>query len=251
MRKILLATAASLATVISAHAADLPMPQVMVYVPPAFNWTGIYIGGHVGASTPQRAWNDTLYGIDFTSGTRDVFVGGTQFGANFQFDRFVVGIEWDLDYMKNNSNYDDGVLIPALGHRILVSSSNHWSSSLAGRFGVAFDRVLLYGKAGVGFVGNSWITITDQTTGGSITGSNNMTTGWLGGLGVEWAFGEFINTWTMKLEYNYLGVGSWTYTVPTTSKFLAGDTFSANRDVQTLKLGFNFLFNGPNRNKYY
>ena len=44
-----------------------------------------------------------------TAAPGDVFVGGSQFGANFPVDRFVVGIEWDLDYMKNNSNYDDGV----------------------------------------------------------------------------------------------------------------------------------------------
>src|SRR5262245_36082706 len=113
MRKILLGTAASLATVMSAHAADLPIrpiPQV-VYVPPAFNWAGMYIGGHVGASMSQRVWNDTLYGINFTSGAKDLFIAGIQFGANFQFDRFVAGIEWDLDYMKKESNFDEGVLI--------------------------------------------------------------------------------------------------------------------------------------------
>ncbi len=251
MRKALLGSTASLLTAIGAQAADLPIQPVVPYVPPAFHWTGLYLGGHVGIAGPERRWSDSTYGISFTSGTKDVFIGGGQAGANFQMDRIVLGVEWDLDYAHSNSNYDDGEFVAAIGKRILLTPNDRWLSTLSARFGVAFDRVLIYGKAGGGWIGNRSLTITNVTTGASIIRSDNMTSGWLVGAGVEWAFGEFFNGWTMRLEYDYLSFGTWSYTVPTTAPFLAGDTFTANRDVQMVKLGFNFLFNAPVRNKYY
>ena len=48
----------------------------------------------------------------------------------------------------------------------------------------------------------------------------------------------------MKLEYDYLGLGNRTFFIPATAPFLAGDTFTSNnRNVQTVKVGFNYLFN--------
>jgi outer membrane immunogenic protein len=64
---------------------------------------------------------------------------------------------------------------------------------------------LFYGKVGGGWVGNNSFTITNVTTGASITTSNNNTnSGWLVGAGIEWAFAP---NWSAKIEYNYLGAG--------------------------------------------
>jgi outer membrane immunogenic protein len=80
------------------------------------------------------------------------------------------------------------------------------------------------------------------TTGASITGSNsNTNSGWLLGAGVEWAF---TNNWSVKLEYDYLGLNSRTFTVPAGPPFFANDTFThSGRNIQMLKVGFNYLFN--------
>ena len=68
---------------------------------------------------------------------------------------------------------------------------------------------------------------------------NNSNGGGLVGAGFEYAF---TNNWTVKLEYDYLGLGNRTFVIPATAPFLAGDTFN-NRNVQMVKVGFNYLFN--------
>jgi outer membrane immunogenic protein len=131
------------------------------------------------------------------------------------------------------------------GGAIHVTSNDRWITTLAARFGVTYDHWLFYGKAGGGWVGNDNFTITNTATGASITGSNNNSnSGWLVGAGIEWAFAD---NWSAKVEYDYLGLRSRTITVPA-GGFLAGDTFTiGNPNVQMVKFGVNYLFNGPGR----
>lgn len=55
--------------------------------------------------------------------------------------------------------------------------------------------------------------------------------------------------WSLKFEYDYLGLGNRTFVIPATAPLLAGDTFTSNnRNVQMVKVGINYLFNwGYNR----
>jgi opacity protein-like surface antigen len=79
-------------------------------------------------------------------------------------------------------------------------------------------------------------------TGGSISVSNsNSNSGWLAGAGVEWAFAP---NWTARLEYDFLGLSNKSYTVPAGSLVVPNDVITiTNRDVQTLTVGVNYLFN--------
>ena len=74
-------------------------------------------------------------------------------------------------------------------------------STIAARFGYAADPRLYYGKAGGGWVRNS-ATVTDLTTGASVS-SSATNNGWMLGAGIE--YGITLN-WTVKLEYDYLGL---------------------------------------------
>ena len=72
---------------------------------------------------------------------------------------------------------------------------------------------------------------------------SNSTGGWLLGAGFEYAF---TNNWTVKLEYDYLGLGSRTFVIPAgaLAPGFAADTFTTNnRNVQMVKVGVNYLFN--------
>ena len=120
---------------------------------------------------------------------------------------------------------------------------------MAVRFGYAFDQLLFYGKAGGGWVGNNGLSVTNLTTGVTLgcatltnfTNCNNSAGGWLVGAGAEWAFAPH---WSLKFEYDYLGLGNRTFTVPVTAPLLAGDTFTSNnRNVQMVKVGVNYLWN--------
>jgi outer membrane immunogenic protein len=54
----------------------------------------------------------------------------------------------------------------------------------------------------------------------------------------------FMSNWTVKFEYDYLGLGNRTFFIPATAPILPNDTFSSgNRNVQMVKVGFNYLFN--------
>src|SRR6266487_3846385 len=101
--------------------------------------------------------------------------------------------------------------------------------SEATRFGRAINTDEVFG------------THTNLTTGASITASNNSNSGWLMGAGIEWAFAP---NWWAKVEYNFLGLDDRTFIAPAGFQRLAGDTFFVrNRDIQTVKVGINYLVN--------
>ena len=106
------------------------------------------------------------------------------------------------------------------------------------------DRVLVYGKGGGAWVGASDPTITNVAMGTSTTPStSNSNFGWTLGAGVEWAFW---NNWSARLEYDFIGLNSQTFTVPAPgfAGLPAGDQFTShNRDVQMVNLGINYKFN--------
>jgi outer membrane immunogenic protein len=243
----LCASAAALAILtipVAATAADLrvrPQPgPVPVYALPSFNWTGLYVGGNVGGAWAHRDVTDTFFGVNFNSGNNNgVFIGGGQLGYNWQVGYAVLGFEAEFDGAANNNNTGT-VFIPGAG-TIQVTSNNRWITTLAARFGVTNGPWLFYGKAGGGWVGNEDLTITNLTTGASITTSNNSNGGWLVGAGIEWAFAP---NWSAKVEYNFLGLDDRTFVVPAGFRPLAGDTFFVtNRDIQTVKVGFNYRLN--------
>jgi outer membrane immunogenic protein len=250
MRKLsltMLASSALLMASMAAHAADMPVkakpPPLPAPLPAPFSWTGFYIGGNLGGAWAHRSVIDSRFGLNFSNGNNNgAFIGGGQIGFNYQFSNLVVGVEGDFDWAANNNKTGTGVLVPALGSTFRVTSNDRWVSTAAARFGVAVDRVLFYGKAGGGWVGNSNFTVTNLTTGTSIIGSNNNTnSGWLVGAGAEWAFA---NNWSAKIEYDYLGLSGRTFTVPVGSPFLVGDTFTTGRpNVQMAKVGINYRFN--------
>jgi len=216
---------------------------------PLFSWTGFYVGGNIGGAWSRNTWTDTILLTSFNNGGNNgAFIGGGQVGVNYQVNNFVIGAEWDFDWAANHNN-GSGVVVPG-GDRIAVNVNDRWITTLAARFGVAVDHWLFYGKAGGGWVGNNGLTVTDLTTGFSFTcgTASTLTTncgrstgGWLVGAGFEYAFA---NNWTVKLEYDYLGLGNRSFVIPAGAPFLAGDTFTTNnRNVQMVKVGFNYLFN--------
>src|SRR5215831_17423849 len=215
-------------------------PPSPVYAPPPFSWTGFYVGANIGGAWAHRDVADTFLGVDFGGGNnRGVFIGGGQLGYNWQVGYAVLGIEADFDGAANNNNTGT-VFIPSVG-TIQVTSNNRWITTVAGRFGVTNGPWLFYGKAGGGWVGNEDFTITNLTTGASITASNNKNSGWLVGAGIEWAFAP---NWSAKVEYNFLGLDDRTFIAPAGFQRLAGDTFFVrNRDIQMVKVGINYLFN--------
>jgi outer membrane immunogenic protein len=249
MKNTLIAGAALLALGTGvAGAADLPIKAPPVYMPPAFSWTGCYIGGNVGGAWARSNWSDSLFGLNWGNISDTRFIGGFQGGCNYQFGNpgFVIGVEGDFDWVGNN-NGGRTVVVPAgfpgAGDVISLSSNDTRIATLAGRFGYGVDHALFYGKFGAGWVGNNGFTIVDQTTGAAFVGTNsNTASGWMAGAGLEYAF---TNNWTAKIEYDYIGLPGRSFVLPgVLVPALAGDTITSNHNVQMVKFGINYLFNG-------
>jgi len=231
-----------------ASAADLgvkraPPPVAPAYVPaPVFSWTGFYIGGNLGAAWTSGTVTDN-FGNSFSKSQQAVFTGGGQVGANYQWTWLVLGVEADFDWLANNNNSSNAVSTP-IG-ALQFSANDRWITMLAGRVGVAFPTLsnwLFYARGGGGWVGVNNPTITNVTTGGSISTSNsNSNSGWLVGGGIEWAFAP---NWTAKIEYNKLFLDNRSFTVAAGTPFIGGDVITLfNHDVQTVTVGVNYLFN--------
>jgi outer membrane immunogenic protein len=238
MKKLRLTAIAVIAFAVigSASAADLPAgpAPAPVYAPMFFSWTGFYVGGNVGGAFGQGSLTDSLTGFSVSAG-HNGFIGGGQVGFNYQFlGAGVLGIEGTFDAASLNST---GNLVVTNFGTFQGSASTKWISTLAARFGVVADHWLAYGKAGVGWVNNS-ANITNATTGAAVSASNTNT-GWLVGGGIEYAFTP---NWTVKLEYDFLGLGHWS-----TSGILPNDTLTVSRQIQTLTVGVNYKFDwgGP------
>jgi opacity protein-like surface antigen len=201
-----------------ALAADLPTkapPYTPIAAPP-YNWSGLYVGANFGGG--WTSGNLNIPGNNLYGGITEL-IGGFQVGYNIQSGPLIFGVEGDFDW----ASFDH----PAVPFPTLGSVSQHWITTLAGRFGIVNDRWLVYGKLGGGWVGSS---ASLSVPGGSWNGSNTDA-GWLFGGGIEYGFKA---RWTVRLEYDYLTQSNWT----------SGTTpaVSLSRDVQMIKAGINYKF---------
>jgi outer membrane immunogenic protein len=241
MKRLALAVALGACAASAALAADMA-PPALIPPPPPYNWSGFYIGGNLGAAWTGGTFSDP-FGNTFNGGGTSTtqFVGGGQVGANYEFwGGAVIGVEADFDWLPNTSNTSNAI-VDTFGNTDSLTANNRWLTTVTGRLGYAFDRVLVYGKGGGAWVGSSTPTIT--INGAPFTTTINSNWGWTAGFGVEWAFA---GTWSVRAEYDYVGLNNQSFAVPATAPAgIAGDVFTGNnRSVQLLTAGINYKF-GP------
>ena len=103
MKKLLLASVASLVLAVPAMAADLGQPPVIA---PVYNWTGFYFGGNGGYDWGNSSTKNTAIGLTpfSTSQSMNSWVAGGQLGFNWQFNKnWVLGAEADIQGTGQNS----------------------------------------------------------------------------------------------------------------------------------------------------
>lgn len=224
-----------------------PGPSFLSFLPPnpgrsagPWNWVGLYAGLNYGGGAGKASQSDNLY----DRGTYNVgggVVGGTV-GYNWQRDRWVYGLEGDLDYSSikgGTSGIVDNVTpwcnVP--GSFANCDTSLRWLGTARARIGVAWDRLLPYVTGGLA-VGSLKSTEGDQQS--LLSGSGSVTrAGWTAGAGIE---ARIDNRWSTKLEYLYVDLGSGTvFTEP----IGGGATVSENVTFRThiLRGGLNYRFN--------
>jgi outer membrane immunogenic protein len=208
----------------SAYAADLPAPPSAPYskapaiVSPVTNWSGFYIGAMGGYGKENSGDQFAIKGG---------FGGGTV-GYNWQYSQFVFGIEGDGAFADINNSVTQ--IFPGVG-AITASAKVDALGTVRGRFGVAFDQVLLYGTAGLALAD----TKVGVTAPGVALSDSKTMTGWTAGAGVEWMF---LPHWSVKGEYLYRSFSSQTFFAAQLPPGIVSGTLNINSG----QVGINYHF---------
>jgi outer membrane immunogenic protein len=233
MKKYLLATVAlvALGATAPALAADLAAAprtytKAPAYIAPIYNWTGFYIGGHIGGA---------FSGDNSLSGSDGRFLGGVQGGADYQFgNNWVLGVEAQYSWLGDNNS---GTRFP-LG--TLVTTDSNELGSVTGRLGYSFGPTLLYAKGGYAWKDSDNLTATNIAGAPVAFATNgNHRDGYTVGGGLEYMFAP---SWSAKIEYQYYNFGSTVFTAGPAD--IVGVRF--RDDEHTVKAGINYRFNWAN-----
>jgi outer membrane immunogenic protein len=212
-----------------------------------YDWTGLYLGGQVGAQWLNSKSSFNYPGVVSTSKNLDdtSFMGGGQVGFNWQLAGMplALGVESDL----SGASHDKGGEIFRIGVDYADGRSElDVQGSIRGRLGWAINRVLLYATSGVGF-GAGKVTTSIARDGVGVTkfSRNETLVGWTVGGGIEYAL-PFSSHWLIRAEYRYTDLGS--INLPTPGGLIGGTVgflpYNAKGDFRTHNaiLGVNYKF---------
>lgn len=260
----------------TAQAADMRMPvKAAPYAAPAFNWSGFYIGGHLGGTWGESRFDETsgtvfpafvlapppfpivfparLGTIPGAEARDSSFLGGGQLGFNWQAGGFLFGIEADASGTRLRENATVIPTSPFTAGQVLTgtySTEIDWMASVRGRLGLALDRVLVYATGGAAFTDgrvNTGFTLVQPPNtllpaGGTTAASASFSkTGWTLGGGVEWALW---GAWSIAGEYRHAAFGRHTITLANTDPSGVLTPLATNVrltiDQATLRLNYRF-----------
>jgi outer membrane immunogenic protein len=282
---------------LSAQAADMYAPKVsMKDMPvPEFSWSGFYLGvnsGYGWGASHSTVYTDAFDATAFAATPAETFAaantaslwtqggfGGGQLGYNVQRDRFVFGVETDIQAsaIKGAAVAEAAVfpaatfLLPSVMSEALTKSNLDWFGTVRARLGYSlgntlfFGNTLVYATGGFAYGGVkdtliAELTSTNTTTAGTTAtaGSavnwdsrNANLTGWVVGGGVEVALSP---SWSAKAEYQYIDLGSTNLTAPTSLSYTPAGALAASTDLgassvkidhtyNTVRLGLNYRVN--------
>jgi outer membrane immunogenic protein len=250
MKKILLATVLAGIGSTAALAADLgarTYTKAPAIVAPVATWTGWYAGLNAGwagggdgvstsaavspASTASIISNvlGMAEGATRSSRGSNSFIGGGQFGYNFQVSPlFVAGFEADIQALSRSRRSSSSSVFPfptvqlGFATNVTTTSDPDYLGTFRARLGVTVNpSVLLYvtgglaygsvksdtaiSQSGINATGPAQPPFTITPASGAFSG---MRVGYAVGAGGEWMFAS---NWSAKLEYLYYDLGSATY----------------------------------------
>jgi len=232
-----------------AAAADYGPPPV-VYAPPApavvyFTWTGFYLGAHAGGGFGRKNETGAPYGFFADTITPapagfavNGWLAGGQIGAQYQARSVVFGVEADASGANltgsgscTSTSLLNGPLPPGGCSAKVVGVG-----TVAGRLGVALDRVLVYGKGGVAWANDQYNLTSPNLALLPAFSGNETRFGWMVGAGVEYAF---FDNWSAKVEYNYLDFHTSTLQFTDTTQSFILNT-SIQQQLHLVKVGLNY-----------
>jgi outer membrane immunogenic protein len=280
-KRLSLATATALALMAThpALSADLgpiaPVYKTAPVVPqtPFFTWTGCFVGAHIGGGLARKTFAiPPLIDGPLTSDARAFssdpsgFVGGGQFGCNYQFaQEWVVGVEADIEgadvqgtgintHSDIDTSHSPTIITNTFG--LGVHSKSPWLASAAARIGWAPGPWFIYVKGGGAWISDKYTvdlsvtqTVATSTTTSTATeplaewSAHESRAGWVFGGGVEYAF---LTYWSARFDYGfyYFGNRNLTFTGP------GSPIVNVKEWMSVFTVGISYRF-GPGPTSYY
>lgn len=200
-------------------------------------WQGPYAGVHIGGAGASLDGVQDGGAVDpgDDPGNLDPFgvIGGVQVGANWQFDRIVVGLDGDFSVAGVNDTQTSVSETPANISTIDIE----YTSTIRGRAGYAFGDVLLYATAGVAFVSADY-TVVDPGTANPSGTASLFDVGWTAGGGAAWAVTDDV---VVRAEGLFLGLDERESTADIVSDSNDGDFVSLD-NLYLFRLGLSYRF---------
>ena len=229
------------ATFGTAQAADATIPspwsQLPLKAPPApassFDWTGFYVGGHVGYSRGNARVNLVDDDVTNFSHAFGSLTAGLQGGYNYVLpSRLLLGIEADASF-PNFLAADDLAWFRTTPDTD-IAEKIEFMSTVRGRVGYAFDHWMVYATGGFAWSLGRFL----QTPGAvdDIDKALHLHTGWAAGTGAEFAIAP---NWIARLEYLYANFGHADVLFP------SGTTAGSAYDVHMIRGGLNYKLGSP------
>jgi outer membrane immunogenic protein len=188
---------------------------------PIYNWTGFYIGGHIGGAFGGSS--------PFRDDAR--FLGGLQIGGDYQFaPSWVLGIEGQHSWIAGKAQ-------AANFNTFGLTQNRKALSSVTGRLGYTWGPGLVYMKGGYAYQDTTY-GITGLAGAPAAFGLNNsMKSGYTVGAGVEYLFTQH---WSSKIEYQYYNFGRARFVGVSPAGLVTAGSFDNN--VHSIKAGLNYRF---------
>jgi high affinity Mn2+ porin len=216
-------------------------------VPSAYDWTGLYAGGHLGVAWGNSDWTtapnlsgslDLFQQID-TFNESGSFFAGVQVGYDYMLpNRFVVGAVADASF----PSFPSLAGISIGGISTLTSPVNGpetyaenmlYFGTVRGRFGYAPGNWLFYLTGGFAFAYDQ-LTLTQLST-GTADMPFLWRLGWAAGAGFQVPVAPH---WTAGVEYLFTDYGHSSVTFPALAQ-----QFNSNFSLQELRASVNYRFN--------
>jgi outer membrane immunogenic protein len=212
------------------------------------SWSGFYIGGNLGGGWSSVSARDLRPGGEpeapppdellasgffspagtFKSDQSGIVIGG-QIGAQYQWDRIVIGAEASLSGADLRSHFAS----PFFPATDTIKLQVNEIAAVVGRIGYTFDRWMIYVKAG--YAGGNVTFAAFDSSSGTGYRQESWQNGWTAGGGGEYLVAKDIS---LGLDYAYIDLGGRTGAGLNS----AGnpESFRLDADIHTLTARVNF-----------
>ena len=239
-------------------AADMPR-KAPPAAAPVWTWDGVYLGAHAGYAWTHDPVQNPLFAGQSTPSVGDInaqgAVAGFQFGANWQRDRWLGGLELDISATtaRASSSAAGAGPIPGVGAgtgSLTLGDQVDMLSSGRVRFGyLPRPDLLLYATGGL-----AWTRVDESSNQVQTVAAGTTTTtltfpswqfGWVAGAGAEM---RLANTdWLARLEYLHYDFGDAANSTQTT--ILNGAAFTSVSSsgpvtIDLVRAGLSYKFGG-------